>query len=409
MVSRGSKDAPWAISSGDTASACGGDRLRIVQSEAATQQGTGRLHALLVSVLLSAPLRAEPAAGSVELDPVAWQAASRIEFVYADDAPVSLSYVAADTAPGDASVETPAAIRDCAPERRERKRTHRGAWVWDTRDALREPDAFARRVHGRGYDTVLLQIAEPLDRYGPLLKALAGVKVNAVALDGEPGSAFAPDALLQAVESLRRFNATHRYRFQGLQVDVEPYVLKGFALDETRHFAAYLALLDSLRVRAAGNLAVTAVVPFWYASKRFDGRNLLDAVLESSDGIAVMAYRTTPLQIRELAMPALCLARSRRKPAWIGLERTRLPTERHYVVDKARLQPYLIPDGDRLLLQGVPPDGAPFDAQFDVRAEALTFHDRPEALAAELAVPLPMASFAGWLVNGEHFAADEAP
>jgi len=380
-----------------------------VPSDTAAKQGTGRLPSLLFIVLLSAPLRAEPMAGDVELDPVAWQAASRIEFVYADDGPVSLSYLAAEAAPGDAGVGPPGTIRDCAPERRGPRHAHRGAWVWDTRDALREPDAFARRVHGRGYDTVLLQVAEPLDRYGPLLKALAGVQVSAVALDGEPGSVFAPDPLLQAVDSLRRFNATHRHRFQGLQVDVEPYVLKGFALDETRHFTAYVALLDSLRARAAGKLAITAVVPFWYASKRFEGRNLLDAVLASSDAIAVMAYRTTPLQIRELAMPALCLARSRGKQAWVGLERTRLPSERHYVVDKARLQPLLKPDGERLLLQGVPPDGAPFDAQFEVRAQALSFHGRPEALAAELAASLPVASFAGWIVNGESFAADAAP
>jgi hypothetical protein len=340
----------------------------------------------------------------VPLDAARWKAAARIEFVYGERGPPSIAYL------GPASPETPApAAGGCARVATTEARPSRGVWVWDTREAVAYPRTFAEQVSTRGFDTVYLQIGPDLTPLEPVVVALAAQNVAVVALNGAPDSVLQPESLLRDVDALLEYNAAHAQRFSGYQVDVEPYTLPGFALDEQRLFERYLDLLRQLRARADGSLALSAVIPFWYAQKAIDGRNLAAAVLDLTDGVAVMSYRTRHESILELSEATLCLAQARGRQAWIGLERMRLESEQHFVVAKERLAPYLRREGGTLRLQRTPAEGAPFDEHYAVDADALSFHRHPEALAEELAQSLPFRSFAGWIVNGETFPLDAAP
>ncbi len=77
--------------------------------------------------------------------------------------------------------------------------------------------------------------------------------------------------------------------FDGIHLDVEPYLAPGWttALQQTQK--AYLALLD--KVRTGSTLPLEADVPFWFGQHRVGGRNLADEVLKRVTAVTVMSYR----------------------------------------------------------------------------------------------------------------------
>jgi hypothetical protein len=79
--------------------------------------------------------------------------------------------------------------------------------------------------------------------------------------------------------------------FDGIHLDVEPYLTTGWTTDLQATETAYLKLLD--RMRAASTLQLEADVPFWFGEYTVGRKNLADEVLRRVNGVTVMSYRDT--------------------------------------------------------------------------------------------------------------------
>jgi len=79
--------------------------------------------------------------------------------------------------------------------------------------------------------------------------------------------------------------------FEGIHLDVEPYLTDGWSTDLPGTEAAYLALLD--KMRTGSPLLIEADVPFWYGEYKIGRRNFADEVLRRVNAVTVMSYRDT--------------------------------------------------------------------------------------------------------------------
>ncbi len=79
--------------------------------------------------------------------------------------------------------------------------------------------------------------------------------------------------------------------FDGVVFDVEPYLHPDWGTKkQNRLIRSFLSGLDSAS-GAADSLPVIAAVPFWFDEIKVKRNTLVGEVLESTDGIVVMAYR----------------------------------------------------------------------------------------------------------------------
>jgi hypothetical protein len=174
-----------------------------------------------------------------------------------------------------------------APEKRAAAPV-RAMWVWTPRDAA----AITSWAASQGVGELFAYVSPAPDaRELASLRDLsnrahaAGIRVSA--LGGEPGWATAP-------ETVRAWRArvTASRLFDGVHLDIEPYLLSAWTTDRAKLVAAYLATLDA--ARAAGPERLEVDVPFWYGTvARPDGSTLADAVLARVDAVTVMSYRDT--------------------------------------------------------------------------------------------------------------------
>jgi len=77
--------------------------------------------------------------------------------------------------------------------------------------------------------------------------------------------------------------------FDGIHLDVEPYLTVGWTDDMQAAERSYLELLDKMR----GKLSVEADVPFWYGQYQVGTKNFADEVLKRVNAVTVMSYRDT--------------------------------------------------------------------------------------------------------------------
>jgi hypothetical protein len=77
--------------------------------------------------------------------------------------------------------------------------------------------------------------------------------------------------------------------FDGIHLDVEPYLTAGWTTDLDATERSYLTLLDKLR--AGSTLPVEADVPFWFGQYTAAKQNLADEVLKRVKAVTVMSYR----------------------------------------------------------------------------------------------------------------------
>ncbi|WP_125811182.1 hypothetical protein [Actinoplanes sp. ATCC 53533] len=164
----------------------------------------------------------------------------------------------------------------------------RAMWLWDA-DPAAQVIAWATR---QNVSEVFVHVAPSVLTDGSLAR-LQEIKERAVdgrielrALGGEPGWINNHAA---ALDWQRTVVSTGL--FDGIHLDVEPYLTDGWTTDLPAARAAYLRLLD--RMRAASTLRLEADVPFWFGRYKIGRNTLADEVLRRVDGVTVMSYRDT--------------------------------------------------------------------------------------------------------------------
>lgn len=164
-------------------------------------------------------------------------------------------------------------------------------YVWDAAD----PDVVAfARAHGV---THLLVAVPPDVTSAPVLDALrtlvADAHAHGIAVDalgGDPGWVDRPAWVVR--HWLRPVLATGL--FDGVHLDVEPYVTPAWETDRRAVVARYVAAVERIAA-AAGDVRVEADIPFWFDGVRgVTERRLDEQVMGVVDGVTVMAYRHRP-------------------------------------------------------------------------------------------------------------------
>ncbi|WP_433060703.1 hypothetical protein [Dactylosporangium sp. CS-033363] len=139
----------------------------------------------------------------------------------------------------------------------------------------------------------------------------AGIRLSA--LGGDPSWATNPkDAVAwrQRVSALRLFDGVH--------LDVEPYLLANWTRDQASIATSFLSMLD--QVRKAGPEPLEADVPFWLATIKVGTRNLAEEVMARVDAITVMSYRDSGSAVVGVGTDLLARAQAGRKPVRLAAE-----------------------------------------------------------------------------------------
>lgn len=213
-------------------------------------------------------------------------------------------------------------------------------WVWDTDKRLASSDlTWLDFLQGQEVSTVFLHLPR---EFGPKLAHLVGTMrargMEVQALQGDRHDVL-PEGRALALARLERLLAWQdtlpaEQRFQGLHLDVEPYLLPGFSgARQPDLLRAYLFLVEEVGARAHRHgLPAGFDIPCWYdhlptLSVAGLDQSPLDHILDRADEIAVMSYRTTASRVLESSRSEREGAARRQKRLWMGLETESLPDE----------------------------------------------------------------------------------
>ena len=193
----------------------------------------------------------------------------------------------------------------------------RAMWVWD-RPAARSLVAFARDQGVQDlFVAVPAEIGPALPWYRDLRSRTLAAGIRVHALGGDPGWVDQPGAALAWQRG-----ALATGLFDGVHVDVEPWLHPAWDTDRAGVVTRYLDLLAGLNADTA--LPFEADVAFWLDQVAApSGGRLDEAVLARVDAITVMSYRDTatgPDSITGVGAAALDAAARAGKPARLAVE-----------------------------------------------------------------------------------------
>ena len=195
-----------------------------------------------------------------------------------------------------------------------------GTWVWRKERLLDAGERKALLDFARAHRVTALYVADAAELRGPPgFDALADFVRRAHVLDadvawvgGDPSwglDAHHASALAlvdRAAGVNDRLRAASLPQIRSVQFDVEPYLLPEWKERPDTIARQYVALLASLRqATEAAGVALWVTIPFWFGEQAFDGTTLDREVLRYSDGVVIMAYRSTAAGVAQAAEEVL--------------------------------------------------------------------------------------------------------
>ncbi|NNG05547.1 MAG: hypothetical protein HKM95_15805 [Inquilinus sp.] len=296
-----------------------------------------------------------------------------------------------DPAPTPA-VET---LAPTAPTGREPPR--RSGWSWAPDRWMQDGSGLLDEAAALGIG--VLYISVPVEESGFDPQRLAdfiadagGRGIAVWAVEGDP-HAVQPgprERFVRRAAALAAYNAARptAERLAGIQYDIEPYLLPGYAADPAGWQAAYVETIAALR--RAADLPTEIAIPFWFGRDGGGQGPLLDRLAPHVDSVAVMAYRTDVAELRRFVEPIFVWAEGGRRDIRIALENGTLPDRANTMFVRRQAGELWLVDfaRDRLaiLLRGPAgnPHGPAYARQTDwpVPADRISFGGRLDVLLA---------------------------
>lgn len=213
----------------------------------------------------------------------------------------------------------------------EKVNQNKATWLWDASLIRNETEEIVAFSLNHGITTIFLQIQQDVqeEEYRRFISAASREGIQVHALDGHPEWAYenGREEGLKLLSWLEAYNqaASPEERFQGVQLDVEPYVLKRWDREQAQVVKEWSANVEAW-VREAERIALplSAAVPFWLDSvpgpEGYQAGSFSRWMIERTDSIAIMAYRDSGEQMYELSKEELEQADELGKSVWIGME-----------------------------------------------------------------------------------------
>jgi hypothetical protein len=211
-----------------------------------------------------------------------------------------------------------------------------GTWLWNPEEWLARPRQIEEWALASQLERVFIQLkidnGEVADQnaLADFVTQLGKHGIAAHAVEGDPAMATA-EGLSHA---LRRVAAIRRYQLSsqpdaaldGLQFDIEPYLLADFALDPAGIWARWAGAIQALS--STWGEPVSVVVPFWMLDSEA-GAAAATAVRPVMSNLTVMAYRTEVGQVTALSEPWLAWGTLNDVPVSVAIENGPLGAEVH--------------------------------------------------------------------------------
>ncbi|CAE6712206.1 hypothetical protein [Nitrospira defluvii] len=213
-----------------------------------------------------------------------------------------------------------------------------GFWVWNYRQAVKDPEAMLSTCRAQGCSRLLIQVPAQSDdeglwrEYAQLMAKVRDAGIEPWVLDGYPEAIQEPQRLADKI--WRLLHLVPLGLLSGVQLDLEPYLVSGFLQDEAQ-LRRYLGTIEMVKDAIQGRARLSMVIPFWLAAPTVSGRPLAFAVMDLADEVAVMSYRTDLDEIQDIADDILRYGSVSGIPVWLAVETTVLPVEQHVVLRRA--------------------------------------------------------------------------
>jgi len=282
-------------------------------------------------------------------------------------------------------------------------------WVWRPESWRSDRQDLIAWARDQSIATLFITVAIDGDRVTDP-KGLADFVAQArkadiavVAVEGDPAMIWGGEGRQQALARARALAAyqaeTPAARLSGVQYDIEPYNISGFAPDREGAWRSWAEALRTLSNELGER--IDAVVPFWIVEGS-GGQDALTAASPALRQLTIMAYRTEPAAIVAAAAPVLTWATDHDIPVIVALESGALAHERRDVfqpADAGELQ--IVNFGEIaaaiLLDRPIPPLNAMayrYGHSVESDASRITFAGQPARLVS--AVRTVAADLAAW-------------
>jgi len=213
--------------------------------------------------------------------------------------------------------------------------TRLATWIWKSETILDDEQcrAFLAFARTRRVDTVYLQYSPRYAseagfmRFSTFMRLAYGSGIQVMFVAGDPSWALASQhagalqVLDRTVELNRRLQAGKFPSVEGVQYDIEPYLLADWKARPGTVEPQFVALLAKLhQVARSKQVALWFTLPFWFEHHSFDETTLDRAVFPYADGIVIMAYRDTIPRVLRAVQGVITHALAAECPIVVAIE-----------------------------------------------------------------------------------------
>ncbi|MBM7650946.1 amidase [Neobacillus cucumis] len=207
----------------------------------------------------------------------------------------------------------------------------RATWLWNPWEIVNDEAGTLTFLKGKNVNKVYVQIDRdiPITVYQSFIEKASAKGMKIYALESGPNW-VAPKGdqnLDQLMNWLKTYQngSSELQKFDGVHLDVEPYLYSGWSTNQAATIKSYQALLLKANSSATGmGLPLEADIPFWFDGvpyKNIYGKGTLaEWVIINTNSITVMAYRDSASLIMDLVKAEISLAGKYNKQLVIGVE-----------------------------------------------------------------------------------------
>jgi hypothetical protein len=203
-------------------------------------------------------------------------------------------------------------------------------WLWDTSLIETDSDNILDFLSENNVKVLYLQIDKKLDIkfYKEFISSARNLDISIYALDGRPEFIYPNKSeykLFFDWVSEYQSSSLNEEKFQGINLDVEPYLLKNWDENQNSIVLKYqVFILDSIERANVLNLPIGFDMPFWFDSINYSNTygngTLAEFVIKNSNNTTIMAYRNVADDIVEISKNEIAFADKYDKTLCIGIE-----------------------------------------------------------------------------------------